>query len=227
MRVYHGSYTKIENIDLTQCRPNRDFGRGFYVTKFRKQAETFATRKGTRKKTAGVVTEFEFSDTAITAHFCKIKRFATYNEEWLDFVVLNRNENLQQPVHDYDIIEGPVADDKIQNRIYDYLDGLVLKGDFLKELIYNDESHQICFCTLASLQFIKRIENVHVSDFAHIGEPLIERLMLDNQIDELKAANMFYSSATFVQLAYPNTKFYEKDWQEIYQMLKQEKFSVG
>ncbi|MDR1155240.1 MAG: DUF3990 domain-containing protein [Bacteroidales bacterium] len=28
-------------------------------------------------------------------------------EEWLDFVVMNRNRNLPVPAHDYDIVEGP------------------------------------------------------------------------------------------------------------------------
>ncbi|GHV62399.1 hypothetical protein FACS1894195_4270 [Bacteroidia bacterium] len=52
-----------------------------------------------------------------------------------------------------------------------------------------------------------------------IAEPLVEQLMLDLQIDEIQAADMFYSSATFTQLANPDTKLYEKEWQEIYQML--------
>ena len=38
MRVYHGSYTKIDKIDLSRCVPNKDFGQGFYVTKFRHHA---------------------------------------------------------------------------------------------------------------------------------------------------------------------------------------------
>ena len=33
MIVYHGSYTEIIEIDLSQTTPNKDFGRGFYVTK--------------------------------------------------------------------------------------------------------------------------------------------------------------------------------------------------
>jgi hypothetical protein len=35
MKVFHGSYAKIEKIDLTQCIPNKDFGQGVHVTKFR------------------------------------------------------------------------------------------------------------------------------------------------------------------------------------------------
>jgi len=34
MIVYHGSYTVIEEIDLSKSIPNKDFGKGFYVTKF-------------------------------------------------------------------------------------------------------------------------------------------------------------------------------------------------
>ncbi|MDR2621593.1 MAG: DUF3990 domain-containing protein [Dysgonamonadaceae bacterium] len=62
MKVYHGSYTAIHEIDLTKCVPKRDFGRGFYVTKLREQAETFAMRKSNRKRTEGIITEFEFDE---------------------------------------------------------------------------------------------------------------------------------------------------------------------
>jgi CRISPR/Cas system-associated endonuclease/helicase Cas3 len=44
MRVYHGSDTLVSVIDLQKCKPNRDFGRGFYVTKLRSQAESMAER---------------------------------------------------------------------------------------------------------------------------------------------------------------------------------------
>ncbi len=29
MKVYHGSYTAIDEIDLSKAEENRDFGRGF------------------------------------------------------------------------------------------------------------------------------------------------------------------------------------------------------
>jgi len=46
MKVYHGSYTEITVIDLSKCELGRDFGKGFYVTKLREQAEFWAKRKG-------------------------------------------------------------------------------------------------------------------------------------------------------------------------------------
>ena len=32
MKVYHGSSVKVDKIDLFKCKPNNDFGKGFYVT---------------------------------------------------------------------------------------------------------------------------------------------------------------------------------------------------
>ncbi|MDR1416807.1 MAG: DUF3990 domain-containing protein [Prevotellaceae bacterium] len=43
MRVFHGSDALVPVIDLQKCRPNRDFGRSFYVTQHRSQAEAYAT----------------------------------------------------------------------------------------------------------------------------------------------------------------------------------------
>jgi hypothetical protein len=32
MKVYHGSYTAIDKINLQKCKGGEDFGKGFYVT---------------------------------------------------------------------------------------------------------------------------------------------------------------------------------------------------
>lgn len=31
MRLYHGSNTAFREVDLSLCRPNKDFGQGFYL----------------------------------------------------------------------------------------------------------------------------------------------------------------------------------------------------
>jgi hypothetical protein len=132
------------------------------------------------------------------------------------------NRQSRKATHDYDIVEGPVADDKIQNRIQRFLDGEITKEDFFKQLIHPEPSHQICFCTVKSLKTLKRNGAKIIFKVEDISEPLIERLMIDRQIDETKAADIFYSSATFTKLANPNTNFYLKSWKEIYEMLKKE-----
>jgi len=222
MEVYHGSYTEINEIDFTFCQVGRDFGQGFYVTRFRHHAENWAKRKS-RFKHNGFITEYEFYYSELVARKCKIKQFEIYNEEWLDFVVLNRNDKNPIPAHDYDIVEGPVADDKVQNRIVDYLNGEITKTDFLEELKWHEETHQICFCTVASLQFLKHLDNGKmVSKFLHIGEPIVEKLVKDFSFDEKTATEKFFSSNTFSKLADDSNKLYEKDWTEIYNLLLSE-----
>jgi hypothetical protein len=223
MKVYHGSHTKIEHVDFSKCQPYRDFGKGFYVTKFRQHAERWATRKGNEHGTEGVVSEFEFIDSDYTKQICKVKYFEAYNEEWLDFVVTNRNKKNALPVHDYDIVEGPVADDKVQNRIKNYLKNKLTKAEFLKELTHHEETHQICFCTLVALQTLDRIDDTPTLDVVNITEPLLEALMLDRSIDEILAADIFFTSHTFALLADKTTGLYQQSWQEIYELLKQEK----
>jgi hypothetical protein len=227
MKVYHGSYTEITKIDLEKCLPQKDFGQGFYVTKFRHHAENWAKIIGAKHRTQGYVSEFEYKESPFAKSICKIKHFDEYNEEWLDFVVKNRKNEEAEAAHDFDIVEGVVADDKIQNRINSYLEGKISKQDFLKELTYHETTHQICFCTQVSLQLLKNVSNLSRVNrsIVDISEPLIEQLMLDLQIDEMKATDIFYSSATFTQLADADTKLYEKEWREIYQMLKNEEFS--
>jgi hypothetical protein len=223
MRVYHGSYLKIENIDLLLCRSHRDFGRGFYVTKFFHHAENWAINVSRRHKNSqAVVSEFEYRENAFTKSICKIKHFEAYDEEWLDFVVMNRNENSPIPAHDYDIVEGPVANDKIQNRINVYLEGRISKLDFLEELKYHEETHQISFCTLNSLQTLDYVNQTPRRNITDISEPLIEKLMIEKDIDEIQATDIFFTSKTYTRLANETTELYKKSWQEIYEILGKE-----
>ena len=63
MKVYHGSYTEIDIIDLSFCDVGKDFGQGFYVTKLREQAEFWAKKKGEKYNgTSGFVTEYDFDE---------------------------------------------------------------------------------------------------------------------------------------------------------------------
>jgi hypothetical protein len=222
MKVYHGSYIEIKKIELSKCLPQKDFGRGFYVTKFKHHAENWAKIIGRKYKTQGFVTEFDYVESPFAQRICKIKHFDDYNEEWLDFVVANRNNEEEKAIHDFDIVEGPVADDKIQNRIRDYLIGEISKQEFLEELIYHEKTHQICFCTKVSLQLLKNADRIRVSKLAHISEPVVEKLVIDFNLDEKTATDMFFSSNTFSKLADTSTLLYERDWQEIYALLQSE-----
>jgi hypothetical protein len=222
MKVFHGGYTIVSEIDLTKGRSNLDFGKGFYVTNIRSQAEYWATRTGRYHKTDGIVSEFEFYERAFTDKMYKVLRFADYNEEWLDFVVLNRDPITEESQHDYDIVEGPVANDDVNDRIDDYLAGMVSKVDFLKELVHHRLTHQICFCTVRSLQMIEPIDKKYYINVKHISRPIIEKLIAEQNIDKYDAADMLYNSKVFADLSDKTTEFHNKKWTEIYEMLKVE-----
>jgi hypothetical protein len=222
MQVFHGSYKDIIEIDLSQSRDNRDFGKGFYVTNIRSQAEYWATRIGRIHNSEGVVTEFIFYDNAFTHWNLNVLRFDSYTEEWLDFVVMNRNPQSLIAAHDYDIVEGPVANDNVADRINDYLDNLVSKADFLKELSYHKPTHQICFCTLKSLQMIELLERKYITEIKYITRPIIEALVTEHGMEKTVATDCFYNSTTFAQLSDLSTKLYLSSWQKIHEMLENE-----
>jgi len=222
MKVYHGSYTAIEKINLSRCEVGKDFGQGFYVTNLCKQAEIWATRKGKTKRTTGVVTEFDFDENIPEVMELTVLKFEGYNEEWLDFVVLNRKNNSpKHQAHDYDIVEGPVADDIVTEQIKDYIAGIITKEKFLNDLVYNP-SHQICFCTVQSLQALSLSKDKIDSAKFHIDKDILQALMTDYGINEMEATDKYYTSNTYAQLANETTEFYKKDWTEIYKLLKQE-----
>ncbi len=223
MRVYHGSYTAIDTIDLSKCEIGRDFGRGFYVTKIREQAEIWAERKGKEYQQTGVVTEFEFIENAFVYFHLRTLRFDTYDDGWLDFVVMNRNKALPQPTHDYDIVEGPVADDKVATEVDRFMEGTITREQFLADLVYNP-SHQICFCTAQSLQALtptrpKRLRDI---DTYSIGDEVMQELMREYGVSEVEAADLYYNSETHATVADEITGYYQKPWQEIYALLRDE-----
>ena len=223
MQVFHGSYTEIESIDLSKCQSNKDFGRGFYVTKFRKQAEEWAEIIGKVNKTVGVVTEFTFYERAFTEESLKVLRFSEYSDEWFDFIILNRNLETVEQKHDCDIIEGPVADDKVQRRINRYLEGEISREDFFRQPTnYLEPSHQICFCTVNSLRMLKNNNNKAIIKIEDISELIVEKLVINYGFDEQTATEKFFSSDTFSKLSDKASKLYEKDWIEIYKLLLSE-----
>jgi len=220
MKVYHGSYMEISVIDLSKCELGRDFGRAFYVTKLREQAEFWAKRKGRINNSNGYVTEYKFFENAFEHYNLKVLRFDGYDENWLDFVVANRRPDA--PLHDYDIVEGPVANDDIAQRIFAYLAGAISKTDFLEELKFKHPSHQIAFCTMASLQMLEWVNRQSDLSMLNIDDAITQSLVKDYKVSEEKAIDAYFNSDIYQKLIDETTGLYLKSWENIYDMLKQE-----
>lgn len=138
MKVYHTSTIEIINPDIIHSREGLDFGKGFYCTVLREQAEAYGLRFSLRGIPA-ILNEYVLDSAYIESN---VRQFVSYDEEWLDFIMANRQN---QPVTDYEIIEGGVADDKIFRTIDLYLSGDISKTDALNRLNYEKPNHQICF----------------------------------------------------------------------------------
>ena len=220
MQVYHGSYMEIFDIDLSKSQSNKDFGKGFYVTKFRKYTESWAMNISRRYDKKLFVTEFTLYERAFEeADTTSCDLTITTRLGW---ILSYRDPAFTTNQHDYDLIEGPIADDKVQNRINDFLDGLITKNDFLNELKNHEETHQICFSTINSLQLLKKTDIKYSSYVVRISECVFKNLMIDLAIDEKQSADIFFTSKTFAALSEKSTELYKKSWQEIYSMLETE-----
>ena len=138
MKVYHTSTIEIINPDIIHSREGLDFGKGFYCTVLREQAEAYGLRFSLRGIPA-ILNEYVLDSAYIESN---VRQFVSYDEEWLDFIMANRQN---QPVTDYEIIEGGVADDKIFRTIDLYLSGDISKTDALNRLKYEKPNHRICF----------------------------------------------------------------------------------
>lgn len=140
MLVYHTSDIHIDTPDVIHSRDALDFGKGFYVTKLRKQAEKYAERF-LRAGKESFINIFEYSPDSDL----RIKIFDCYNEEWLDFVCNCRKGN--GIYRQYDIIEGGVANDKVFQTVDLYMAGIYNKEQALQRLAYEMPNNQLCFIT--------------------------------------------------------------------------------
>ena len=81
----------------------------------------------------------------------KILKFEKMNDKWLDFIAKCRSGY----VHDYDIVEGPMADDTIWNFVNDYLAGNISRKVFWDNAEFKYPTHQISFHSLKALDCLK------------------------------------------------------------------------
>ena len=99
LTLYHGSTQIVDKPEIRTHKYHKDFYWGFYCTQIEAQAVRWATRRGR----SGVVNVYSFAEDASL----RILRFEEMDEAWLDFIAACRTGH----PHDYDVVEGPMADD--------------------------------------------------------------------------------------------------------------------
>ena len=137
MILYHGSNIRVSVPDLSHSKPFKDFGKGFYLSDNYQQAWEMAEQKVKQiRKGEPIVSEFQFDESLIHSDELSIKIFSDYSEEWANFVLDNRDKNLPQPIHNYDIVYGPIADDGVTFQLRRYQGGVISLARLVEELIY-------------------------------------------------------------------------------------------
>lgn len=166
MILYHGSNVDIKTIDLAMCRPYKDFGKGFYLTELKEQAEKMAKRVARIFGGEPVVNCFKIDDSFLNNTDLKIKNFGSETSEvWARFVMNNRSRNNTDYTNPecnldnkYDIVIGPIANDDMAVLFRQYENGIISFDNMLSGMIYKETTNQYSFHTEKAIALLKKIE---------------------------------------------------------------------
>ena len=159
MILYHGSIEFVEKPEIRISSRSLDYGSGFYTTTSFKQAEDWVKRKLNANTSIGYVNVYELDETLIKSLNALL--FESPTEEWVDFVMNNRtNKDFN---HDFDIVYGPVANDKVYAAFALYEGGIIDKQNLISELKAYKLVDQYLFHTNRALKTIKFIEAKEVT----------------------------------------------------------------
>lgn len=137
MKLYHSSSVSVEHPDTKHSRQYLDFGRGFYLTSLHEQAVRYAQRFKRRGQQAWLNTY----DFYCEEDMWNVKRFESYNKEWLDFVALCRDG---KDTNDYDMVIGGIANDRVIITLDRYFTGEISQEEALGLLRFEKPNIQYC-----------------------------------------------------------------------------------
>ena len=155
MICYHGSDTIVDMPRILEAKRPLDFGGGFYVTTSEEQAKRWATKVAYRNNNNHrCVNLYEFDLEKAKSELTVI-HFNAADESWLDFICNNRGG---KDTGNYDIVIGPVADDRVYSVVVEYENGDLDKETALKNLKTESLCDQILFHTEKALKYLKYID---------------------------------------------------------------------
>ncbi len=151
MELYHGGNEIIEFPEIRKTKYTKDFSWGFYCTNSYEQARKWAQRKFQ----TGIISVYNYTEN----NKLSVLRFDKMTDQWLDFIADCRSGK----IHNYDIVEGPMADDTVWNFVNDFIAGTISRSAFWELAKFKHPSHQISFHTLQALETLTflRSEKLH------------------------------------------------------------------
>ena len=162
MILYHGTNLDFESINLAIGNRYKDFGLGFYLTSDKSTAIRMAQKKARLFGGTPTIISYEFDEAALNSNL-KVKVFPEKAcVEWVLFVDANRDRKTTKPIHDYDIVIGPIANDGVVLQLTNYHEGIYTPEQVAVLLQDKYLDQQYYFSTERSVQFLRKIkvENV-------------------------------------------------------------------
>ena len=156
MRLYHGTNVDFDLIDIEKSNPYKDFGKGFYLTDIKEQAERMALRKVKFFGGAPVIQVYDFDETALQMDKLKVMVFSEPSEEWAVFIHNNRNRALDFH-HDYDVVIGPIANDGVAYLLGRYEEGTITLPELVRGLEFKQLNNQYFLGTQKALDLLRRV----------------------------------------------------------------------
>lgn len=164
MRLYHGSNMAITDIDLSRCRPNKDFGLGFYLSPDKTAAEKMAHRTVKRFGGSPYVMTYDFNDADLERF--TLRRFEKPTVEWAMFVMANRRGVIDAQEHNldnkFDVVVGPIANDDLALLFRQFSRGLLTVEMLMREMQYKELTVQYSVHTQQAVSLLELIEVNHV-----------------------------------------------------------------
>ncbi len=159
IRLYHGSTVAVRKPSLRPGRPNADFGKGFYMTSNLEQAIRWAHIKQEREEAQrAIVSVYEFDESLLESPDLKIRLFNGADEPWLYFVTDCRKSRK----HDYDLVQGPVANDKVFTTVNLFESGVLSAEAAILQLKAYKTYDQLSFHTRRVMDELRFVESYEV-----------------------------------------------------------------
>ena len=158
MILYHGTNTDFTAIDLKKTQRGKDFGCGFYLSESESQAEEMAKFKVQLFGGQSVVQHYEFDEVHLSDGTLRFLRFDGYSKDWATFILANRQNKNADNIHDYDIVYGPIANDKVGAQIRNVIEQNIDMVTFLERLKYmKGITFQYFFGSEKAIQMMRRL----------------------------------------------------------------------
>lgn len=159
MKVYHGSLEIVKCPEIREPNRRLDYGSGFYTTTSQAQAEKWVRGCMQEIQSAvGYVNVYDFDESSLT--MLKALIFDGPSIEWADFVLANRTQ--KSFIHDYDIVYGPVANDRVFFQFGLYESGAISVDTLIRELKTYKLVDQYLFHTEKSFKYLTFTELIKV-----------------------------------------------------------------